>query len=152
MICLSSRGSLAPVHWVLEKNILTRQAFAYKNNSLAENPQESFDFAVYLPRVLEKFPRFVTRQFPFFWRGIESQLHGTRYRKLSHSTVCIRYEDDLENLCLSRLLTRFAATVIVSRVESSTSRRPSGLRKTKHSTNSLAHRTTWLRSDLHRLH
>ena len=27
------------------------------------------------------------------------------------------------------------------------SRRPSGLRKTKHSTNSLAHRTTWLRSD-----
>ena len=28
------------------------------------------------------------------------------------------------------------------------SRRPSGLRKTKHSTNSLAHRTTWLRSDL----
>ena len=29
-----------------------------------------------------------------------------------------------------------------------TSRRPSGLRKTKHSTNSLAHRTTWLRSDL----
>ena len=25
---------------------------------------------------------------------------------------------------------------------------PSGLRKTKHSTNSLAHRTTWLRSDL----
>ena len=28
-----------------------------------------------------------------------------------------------------------------------TSRRPSGLRKTKHSTNSLAHRTTWLRSD-----
>ena len=30
----------------------------------------------------------------------------------------------------------------------SSSRRPSGLRKTKHSTNSLAHRTTWLRSDL----
>ena len=30
----------------------------------------------------------------------------------------------------------------------SRSRRPSGLRKTKHSTNSLAHRTTWLRSDL----
>ncbi|MDQ7977281.1 flagellar motor stator protein MotA [Paraburkholderia sp. SARCC-3016] len=33
--------------------------------------------------------------------------------------------------------------------ELDTSRRPSGLRKTKHSTNSLAHRTTWLRSDLH---
>ena len=32
--------------------------------------------------------------------------------------------------------------------ENCTSRRPSGLRKTKHSTNSLAHRTTWLRSDL----
>ena len=30
------------------------------------------------------------------------------------------------------------------------SRRPSGLRKTKHSTNSLAHRTTWLRSDFPR--
>ena len=29
----------------------------------------------------------------------------------------------------------------------SRSRMPSGLRKTKHSTNSLAHRTTWLRSD-----
>ena len=29
-----------------------------------------------------------------------------------------------------------------------TSRRPSGLRKTSSSNNSLAHRTTWLRSDL----
>ncbi len=29
-----------------------------------------------------------------------------------------------------------------------TSRRPSGLRKTIRKTNSLAHRTTWLRSDL----
>ena len=28
------------------------------------------------------------------------------------------------------------------------SRRPSGLRKTRFSSNSLAHRTTWLRSDL----
>ncbi len=31
------------------------------------------------------------------------------------------------------------------------SRRPSGLRKTIRKTNSLAHRTTWLRSDLHQL-
>ena len=35
-----------------------------------------------------------------------------------------------------------------ARVPKDSSRRPSGLRKTKHSTNSLAHRTTWLRSDL----
>ncbi len=30
----------------------------------------------------------------------------------------------------------------------SASRRPSGLRKTRETNNSLAHRTTWLRSDL----
>ena len=38
----------------------------------------------------------------------------------------------------------FPATRLVSR----RSRRPSGLRKTKSRVNSLAHRTTWLRSDL----
>jgi len=68
MICLSSLGSRAPVHWVL-----------------------------YI-----------------------SQLHGTRRRKLSNGAVCIRSEDDLGNLCKSRLLTQFATTVIVPRVESST--------------------------------
>ena len=41
-----------------------------------------------------------------------------------------------------------AATVVEpSTVTDETSRRPSGLRKTKSRVNSLAHRTTWLRSD-----
>ena len=35
-----------------------------------------------------------------------------------------------------------------SAVGSKISRRPSGLRKTRRESNSLAHRTTWLRSDL----
>ncbi|WP_369291190.1 GntR family transcriptional regulator, partial [Burkholderia pseudomallei] len=34
------------------------------------------------------------------------------------------------------------------RIARGTSRRPSGLRKTNRGLNSLAHRTTWLRSDL----
>ncbi|GMC26307.1 unnamed protein product [Saccharomyces cerevisiae] len=37
---------------------------------------------------------------------------------------------------------------MVARLKLKGSRRPSGLRKTSSMTNSLAHRTTWLRSDL----
>ncbi|MEI9042927.1 TetR/AcrR family transcriptional regulator [Pseudomonas aeruginosa] len=40
----------------------------------------------------------------------------------------------------------------VGRLVDELSRRPSGLRKTKHQANSLAHRTTWLRSDFFAMH
>ena len=75
-----------------------------------------------------------------------SQFYSIKLFILRHAPAVYMNQHLLWDLG-ERALWHFISTFGSSRIAKLASRRPSGLRKTTITLNSLAHRTTWLRSD-----